>query len=59
MGADGEVIYFFPEGALGRGLFFIFGLQDQGNIYTTRTLHLSNLFPMIPVRGIIISRIEK
>lgn len=40
-------------------VFSIFGLQDQGNSYTTKTLHFKMLFSIMPAMGIRIRRIVK
>ena len=37
---------------LGKVVFSFSGLQDQGNSYTTKTLHFRRLFSIMPARGI-------
>ena len=40
-------------------MFSFFGLQDQSILYTTKTLHLSRRFSIMPEMGIRIRRVEK
>lgn len=40
-------------------MFSFFGLQDQGILYTTKTLHLRRRFSMMPEMGIRIRRVKK
>lgn len=57
LGADGGAIV--SSLSLREVSFSIFGLQDQGNYYTTKTLHFSKLFSIMLVAGIKIRRIVK
>lgn len=58
LGADGGVIS--SSLSLRESyMFSVFGLQDQGNDYTTKTLHFRMLFSIMLVMGISTSRIVK
>lgn len=57
LGADGGAIV--SSLSLREASFSIFGLQDQGNCYTTKTLHFNKLFSIMLAAGIKIRRIIK
>lgn len=50
LGADGVAVASSLSGVLGK-VSSIFGLQNQGNDYTTRTLHFRSLFSMVAAVG--------